>query len=395
MLIILFSDTTSFSLQVSTSNGTLILPQVAPSITLSGRQSKVIVTDYKFGTSSKALYSTASVFFAGQIGGRDVLFLFGDSDQEHETALALTGTSGVRTTSSLVRFTSKKAGSGSDSIVNFMSGIKGLVTVWDSSTQLVLFADTDTAGTFFAPVLPPASGTGDAATFKNYWQIGSNETVLVGGPYLVRNASISGSELALRGDLNASVMLTVIAPPTVRAITWNGQPVEANAKASSAVTSRGGFAGQLQLSTSASGVHVPSLSNWKFADSLPEIQASFSDAAWIVANHTTTNIPDKPLFGDGRVLYGCDYGLFVFSRKYLHNKIANCPFSCENAVLWRGHFNATGSEKSVNLSINGGEGEYTTNFRSRRSVLNELRKSIAFAASVWLNNVFLNTSFGK
>jgi len=262
----------------------------------------------------------------------------------------------VRTTSSLVRFTSKKTGSSSDSIVSFMSGIKGLVTVWDSSTQLVLFADSDTAGTFFAPVLPSTSTTGDAETFKNYWQIGSNETVLVGGPYLVRNASLSGSELALRGDLNASVMLTVVAPPTVRTITWNGQRVEANAKASSAVTARGGFAGQLALSTSASGVHVPALSNWKFADSLPEIQANFSDAAWTIANHTTTNIPDKPLFGDGRVLYGCDYGF------------------CENVVLWRGHFNATGNEKSANLTINGGE---------------------AFAASVWLNDVFLNTSFGN
>ena len=31
-------------------------------------------------------------------------------------------------------------------------------------------------------------------------------------------------------------------------------------------------------------------------------------------------------------------------------------YSCENIVLWRGHFNGTGSEKSVNLSINGGEG---------------------------------------
>lgn len=31
--------------------------------------------------------------------------------------------------------------------------------------------------------------------------------------------------------------------------------------------------------------------------------------------------------------------------------------SCENVALWRGHFNATGDEKSVNLSINGGEGK--------------------------------------
>lgn len=32
--------------------------------------------------------------------------------------------------------------------------------------------------------------------------------------------------------------------------------------------------------------------------------------------------------------------------------------SCENVVLWRGHFNATGQEISVNLSINGGEGKF-------------------------------------
>jgi hypothetical protein len=36
------------------------------------------------------------------------------------------------------------------------------------------------------------------------------------------------------------------------------------------------------------------------------------------------------------------------------------PLSCENIVLWRGHFNATGRETSVNLSTNGGEGSSRT-----------------------------------
>ena len=65
--------------------------------------------------------------------------------------------------------------------------------------------------------------------------------------------------------------------------------------------------------------------------------------------------------------------------------------SCENIVLWRGHFNATGDEKSVNLSINGGEGKLLLliGVRFFKFVLS------AFAASVWLNDVFLNTSFGK
>lgn len=30
--------------------------------------------------------------------------------------------------------------------------------------------------------------------------------------------------------------------------------------------------------------------------------------------------------------------------------------SCENIVLWRGHFNSNRQERSLNLSINGGEG---------------------------------------
>ena len=66
--------------------------------------------------------------------------------------------------------------------------------------------------------------------------------------------------------------------------------------------------------------------------------------------------------------------------------------SCENIVLWRGHFNATGDEKSVNLSINGGEGKLLLPLIGVRLFKFALS---AFAASVWLNDVFLNTSFGK
>ena len=46
--------------------------------------------------------------------------------------------------------------------------------------------------------------------------------------------------------------------------------------------------------------------------------------------------------------------IFNSSRIIDPDKLSS--FSCENVVLWRGHFNATGTEKSVNLSINGGQG---------------------------------------
>lgn len=268
----------------------------------------MIVTDYTFGARGSVLYSTASIFFAGTIGGRDVLFLFGDADQSHEAAITLTG-SGARVQSSAIKFTTSTSARGLTT-VTVLAGSTGLVTVWDSDTQLVLFADPVTAATFWAPHIAaktPATVPG----FETFWQFGTNTTVLVGGPYLVRNASLAdgGRTLALRGDLNASVPLTVIAPPSVSAVTWNGERVE-GLRAATTARGRGGFLrGQLAERASVKSVQVPKLTGWQFADSLPEVAAGFDDAAWVVADHTSTNITRKPLFGDGRVLFGCDYGL--------------------------------------------------------------------------------------
>jgi len=147
-------------------------------------------------------------------------------------------------------------------------------------------------------------------------------------------------------------MLTVIAPKSVKKITWNDAIVESSVSASLTVSKHGALVGQLQRAISLTGVSVPTLTGWMFHDSLPETDSSFDDSTWVTADHTTTNIPYKPYYGDGRVL----------------------EISCENVVLWRGHFEATGKEKSVNLTVNGGE---------------------AFAASVWLNDFFLGTTFGN
>ena len=288
-----------------------------PVITLDGRESKVVVTDYKFGSSSKLLYSTAQIFYASTIDKRDILFLHGDISQDHEVALVLTGTPNKvqNTQSSLVKFTTRNPGLASGmTIVSFLSGIDGLVTVWDSDTQLVLYADSVTAATFWSPVIAGPSND----PLANYWGLGTNQSILVGGPYLVRGASLSGSTLALRGDLKTDVRLTVIAPRNIRSITWNEEPVSGDFSVASSLSSIGGFVGQLRTRHSfTTGVSVPKLTGWKFQDSLPEIQKTFNDSIWAVANHTTTNIPLKPHYGDGRILYGCDYGLYVLEILFL------------------------------------------------------------------------------
>lgn len=288
----------NFKINVTTSAGNVQLPQIASSVTLGGRQSKVIVTDYVFGA-SKLLYTTAQILFAGRIGSRDVLFLYGDTTQEHETSLILTGISRTQTNASAVSFTMSNS---KETIINFLSGIEGLVIVHDSDTQMIMYGDKDTAATFWAPVI-----SADDTPFANYWQVGTNISVLIGGPYLCRNASISGSKLALRGDLQTGVRLIVVAPDNIASITWNGYPVSADA----AFTTGSMFVGRIQLKTSVSSILPPKLDNWKFANSLPEILDNFSDASWTIANHTTTNIPYKPYYGD-RVLYGCDYKLCVY-----------------------------------------------------------------------------------
>ncbi|PIL34787.1 hypothetical protein GSI_02574 [Ganoderma sinense ZZ0214-1] len=324
----------SFTLTVPSSRGTLTLPQTMGSIALNGRQSKLIITDYTFGARGSLLYTTASIFFAGTIGERDVLFLFGNADQSHEFALTLTG-SGTRSASSRIQFTNSTAAGVTTVAVS--PGSAGLLAVWESPSQLVLFADPGTAATFWAPVIrSPTAST--VLGLENYWQFGTNRTVLVGGPYLVRNATISEGTLALRGDLNASVPLTIIAPPSVKEVTWNGERVDVRAEGAL-------LTGWLAQSTSVGEVKAPALTGWKFADSLPEIQAGFDDASWTVANKTRTNIEVKPLFGNRRMF-------------------------CEGHVLFRGHFNATGSETSANLTIYGG---------------------FAFAASVFINDQFIST----
>jgi hypothetical protein len=308
------SATTNFKLNITTTTGDLQVPLVASSILLAGRQSKVIVTDYAFGK-SRVQYSTAQVFFAGIIDGRDILFLHGKSDQEHEIALVLSGTPNLQHSQStfvtLSQNTSLAATNGT--IVNFLPGIQGLITAWDSDSQLILYADSETAATFWSPVI----ANDNANSLKNYWGLGTNDSILVGGPYLVRSAKISGTSLALRGDLKTDVRLAVIAPHSVRSITWNGQQISIDAAGSSALTYSGGFVSQLSArTTSVAGISVPKLEGWKFQDSLPEIGSGFDDTAWVTANKTTTNIPLKPYYGDGRVLYGCDYGLYGCSVSY-------------------------------------------------------------------------------
>ncbi len=289
-------DTVAFRVTLPSARGTLDLPQTFDAIALDGRQSKVVITDYAFGRNGSVWHTTAAVFFAGTIGARDVLFLTGAVDQSHEAALVLRGAGGRRASDAHVSY-ADVSGQGATTVTVRAGFAWGLVTVWDSDEQLVLFADPVTAAAFWAPAIRETTAS-TVPGLESYWQFGTNATVLVGGPYLVRNATISGTTLALRGDLNASVPLTVVGPGSINVVTWNEEHVEVESDG------RGVLRGNLTLGEVVKTVEVPKLDGWKYADSLPEIKLGFDDSDWVVADHTSMNITQGMLFGDGRVLYG-------------------------------------------------------------------------------------------
>ncbi|KAG9025922.1 hypothetical protein FRB95_009626 [Tulasnella sp. JGI-2019a] len=399
------------------SSKTIQIPIVCPAIQLQGRQSKVIIANMNFERPVAAsddessqieredqtvlgqpdasqsnrhdlpdlLYATASIFFSGWTRGRHVVVFYGDSGQEHEFAMKLQGMNGrLDTRHASVRTESlgEEDLLAGYTILNVLPGMKGLLPLWESSEQVVIYADTEQTASLWAPVLEDGDNKADGksfeyatlssqesgpSTFPAFWSIGTNESIIVGGPHLVRSASYSteSRRLDLVGDLamDQDTFLTVIAlPKYTTSITWNGQFVETFAPSNlDGATSPGVIKIPLRQARSAASsltsnaFKPPILDDWEYADSLPEISSTYDDSKWMTANNKTTHLPYPPLFGES-VLYGCDYGF------------------CEGIVIWRGHFYGAGSERSVRLVINGGEG---------------------FAASVYINDVLIRTTYGN
>lgn len=98
--------------------------------------------------------------------------------------------------------------------------------------------------------------------------------VLIQGPYLVRDAKLSGSKLAITGDVVNATTLDIFAPKGVKSVTWNGKKVDTHS------TEYGSLKGSLDAPKS---IKLPALASWKSKDSLPERFADYDDsgAAWV------------------------------------------------------------------------------------------------------------------
>ncbi|KAG9082935.1 hypothetical protein FRC06_004764, partial [Ceratobasidium sp. 370] len=188
-----------FTLDVKTATGGVTLPGLA----LNGRESKIFVTEYPFGGSTLR-YTTAEVATWLTLDGEDHIVLYAANQTTH-TVLPTPS----RTKPTITGMTSSITASiASDDLRSRSLWPMGKTSVW--------LADKS----WLSPRIwqPRVSGTTGNSIYDLSPRTGS---VLVFGPYLVRNATISGSTPAIVGDSKsgAATDLEVLAPASVKSIT--------------------------------------------------------------------------------------------------------------------------------------------------------------------------------
>ncbi|KAH8834879.1 glycoside hydrolase family 35 protein [Flagelloscypha sp. PMI_526] len=338
------TSTITTKLNITTSRGPGLIPAVGD-LTLDGHDSKILPVDYTFGVSgTKILYSTSEIFTWTTIDGRDYIVFYAKSGQTGETAFLSSSAAKIDTFGAE---TSVQLSSENGVVtIRYALGVAQFLHLDIGGGGIsVIILDKETAYAWHAPIIP-AQGT-----FGNYFSIGTNESVLVSGPYLVRSAAIHGDTLAFVGDLNATgpaiQKIEVIAPSAVGQVTWNGKLVSVQRTAHRSLV---GSVGE-----GAPTIDPPVLNNWIVSGSLPEINIDFDDSDFTLADQTTTNITNLPPTAGDKVLYSQQYEFYGGN------------------IIFRGHFNATGLETGVSLDVFGG---------------------YAFAYTAWLNSVFLGSNQG-
>lgn len=161
--------------------------------------------------------------------------------------------------------------------------------------------------------------------------MGSQTKLIVIGPYLVRSVLLDGSELSIQADFNVSTAVEVIgAPSETKTMLINGKGTPFKYSNQSLT---------MNITLSPPSIDLPDLKTlgWKSIDSLPEVQTSYDDSAWTVADQTYTNNTYTPLRATVST-YAADYGFNT------------------GTLIYRGHFNATGWETSFSLYVQGGQG---------------------------------------
>jgi hypothetical protein len=366
-------ETTKYTWSPNTTAGVITIPQLSTlgsSLMIVGRDAKMSVTDYDVG-GINLLYCSSDVFTWEKSSSATVLVLYGGAGELHE--FALPSSLGSAKTSGEKVTTAKK---GSYTIVQWeVTPAQQSVSIGDFTVYLLWRNDVYN---WWSLELPAAAPLGNFTS-------PSKSSLIVKGGYLMRSATISGNNVYLTGDVNATTTVEVVAgAPAHAKLYFNGKPVSGSVPGAPVSTIADGQPqaptatpvstisdGQPQapaVSGSSStilsaqiayvspSISIPNLSSleWKYIDSLPEIQPAYDDSKWTLCSEKSTNNPRQ--LTTPTSLYASDYGFNTGSVEY------------------RGHFTASSSgAPALKLETQGG---------------------YAFGHSIWLNSTFIGSWVG-
>ncbi|KAI3336761.1 glycoside hydrolase family 35 protein [Xylariaceae sp. AK1471] len=335
-------ESTPYTFSVPTSIGDVRIPQLGGTLTLNGRDSKIHVTDYDVG-GINLIYSSADIYTHGKTGNKRILLVYGLEGETHELAFSSKlGTPTVEGGAAKVQTKDSAV------VVQWQVTRSKKVLHYGSNLDVYLLWRNDAFKYWKLELESPAP-------IGNY-SSAQKDSVIAKAGYLLRTATSSGTSLHLTGDLNATADLEVIAGlPGSNNIYFNGKKVP------DVSLVNGRLAGTLIYTRLA--LKLPDLAalDWRVVDSLPEIQASYDDFAWAVANHVTTN---NTSYDDYNVKFSLKTPTSLIASDYGFNA---------GSLIYRGSFEATGNETSLYLSTTGGGG---------------------FGHSVWINKTFVGSYAG-
>ena len=327
---------TMYNFTFQTSVGDIVAPQLGGSLLLQGRDAKIFVSDYNVG-GINLLYSTADIYtWTNATETKKIMLVYGEADETHE--LALPCSLGNYTVEDQTN--AKVQQLGDDYVVNWQVTPARQVVHFGDELEIHLLWRND-AFNHWVVELPAAAPTGNFTS-------PSKSTAIVKAGYLIRSASISGDELSLVGDINSTTTFELIsAPAAINTMTFNGSPLNTT-------TDKGRLTATLPFTPPRVALPDFTTAEWRYIDSLPEIQSTYDDTLWTSCDHTTTTNPRN--LTTPTSLYASDYGYHAGS------------------LIYRGHFTATGAESTFFVNVTGGSG---------------------FGHSVWLNDTFLGSWTGS
>ncbi|RDW65164.1 beta-galactosidase-1 [Coleophoma crateriformis] len=331
-----------YRLVLPTSQGTVHIPQLGGTLTLTRRDSKWHMTNYQAGD-FHLLYATAEIFTWRKFEDRTVLVVYGGIDETHEIAVTIDGAAELLEGSNL-RFNATD-----DAVIlHWTTSSQRQVVRVSSKTSDdkldVYILDRNSAYNYWVPDFEDKTGV---------WQrfsanIENTTSLIVQAGYLIRSVNLENNNLYVNGDVNATVPFKLIGvPKEAKSFFFNGKKLNFTVDK---IT--GDWEGSLEYEEPAE-LEIPNLDTleWKYVDNLPEIKSTYDDSLWTLADITSTNNTRRNLTTP-TTLYASDYGYNV------------------GVLIYRGHFIATGNETTMAIETQGGS---------------------AFGTSLWLNETYLGS----